>query len=86
MFSSADDTTASSFLPTHVFLRVDTMSMMPPGGVGRIDRKLIHRSAWKGNSAKYVPQQRRFWSEASLLALLSLRTSRGMKGGLQFSE
>ena len=47
---------------------------------------LIHRSAWKGYSTKYVPQQRRFWSKASLLALLSLRTSRGMKGGLQFSE
>jgi hypothetical protein len=25
---------------------------MPPGGVGRIDRKLIHPSAWKKNSAK----------------------------------
>jgi hypothetical protein len=30
------------------------MSMMPPGGVGRIDRKLIHRSAWKKNSQKFA--------------------------------
>jgi hypothetical protein len=37
-------------------------------------------------SAKYVPQQRRFWSKVSLLALLFLCTSRDMKGGLQFSE
>jgi hypothetical protein len=30
------------------------MSMMPPGGIRRIDQKLIHRSAWKGNSRKSV--------------------------------
>jgi hypothetical protein len=30
------------------------MSMMPPGGVGRIDHKLIHRSAWKRNSANFA--------------------------------
>ena len=28
--------------------------MMPPGGVRRIDRRLIHRSAWKGNSPKFA--------------------------------
>jgi hypothetical protein len=28
--------------------RVDTMSMMPPGGVRRIDRNLIHPSDEKG--------------------------------------
>jgi hypothetical protein len=45
------------------------------------------QSAWKGNSAKYVPQQqRRFWSTTSLLALLFLGTSRDMKGGVQLSE
>ena len=27
--------------------------MMPPGGVGRIDRKLIHRSTWNRNSRKF---------------------------------
>jgi hypothetical protein len=26
--------------------------MMPPGGVRRIDRKLIYSSAWKNNSPK----------------------------------
>jgi hypothetical protein len=30
-----------------------TTSMMPPGEVGRIDQKIIHRSAWKGCSAKF---------------------------------
>ena len=30
----------------------DTMSMMPPRGVWRIERKLIHLSAEKGNSRK----------------------------------
>jgi hypothetical protein len=56
---------------------------------GRFDSSrvgLIQPSAKKGHSAKYVPQQWRFWSEASLLALLFLCTSRGTKGGLQFSE
>src|SRR5215216_6610807 len=33
------------------------MSMMPPGGVGRIARKLIHRSAWNRNSANFA-----FWA------------------------
>src|SRR5215218_4783526 len=28
--------------------------MMPPGEVGRIDQKIIHRSAWKRNSRKFV--------------------------------
>jgi hypothetical protein len=28
--------------------------MMPPGGVRRIDRKLIHRSAWNRNSRKFT--------------------------------
>jgi hypothetical protein len=28
--------------------------MMPPGGVRRIDRRLIHRSAWKGYSRKFA--------------------------------
>jgi hypothetical protein len=28
--------------------------MMPPGGVWRIDRRLIHPSVWKVNSAKSV--------------------------------
>src|SRR5215211_494812 len=30
------------------------MGMMPPGWVKRIDRKLIHPSAWKGNSRKFI--------------------------------
>src|SRR5687768_17311555 len=35
-----------SSLPTHIFLhRVDTMTMMPPEGVRRIDQRLIHPSA-----------------------------------------
>jgi hypothetical protein len=39
-------------MPTYVPYRVDTMSMMPLGGVRRIDRKSIHRSAWNTNSRK----------------------------------
>jgi hypothetical protein len=31
-----------------------TTSMMPPGEVGRIDQKIIHRSAWKRKSRKFV--------------------------------
>jgi hypothetical protein len=47
MFSSTDTEVPSS-MPTPTFLyRVDTMSMMPPGGIRRIDQKLIHPSAWK---------------------------------------
>src|SRR5215213_3512099 len=34
--------------------RVDTTSMMPPGGVMRSNRRLIHRSAWKGYSRKFA--------------------------------
>jgi hypothetical protein len=30
------------------------MSIMPPGGVGRIDRKLIHRSAWNRFSEVHI--------------------------------
>src|SRR5215217_4918099 len=61
LFSSADMCAFSS--PTRVLLqRVDTMSMMPPGGVGRIDRKLIHRSAWKGNSPKFAALAHSSWS------------------------
>jgi hypothetical protein len=45
MFSSAD-IEGLLLLPTRVlFQRVDTMSMMPPGGLWRIDQWLIHRSA-----------------------------------------
>src|SRR5918995_6212114 len=57
--SASDDTVASSFLSfcQVAFLLLSgwaTTSMMPPGEVGRIDQKLIHRSAWKGNSRKVV--------------------------------
>src|SRR3712207_6890621 len=53
LFRSSDDTAASS-LPTHVFLqRVGSAtSMMPPGGFQRIDRKLIHQTAWKVQDRK----------------------------------
>jgi hypothetical protein len=30
---------------------------MPPGGVGRIDRKRIHRSAWKKCSPKFAGKE-----------------------------
>jgi hypothetical protein len=33
--------------------RVYTMSMMPPGGIRYIGWRLIHPSAWKGNSKKF---------------------------------
>src|ERR687897_413625 len=56
--SASDDTVASSFLS---FCQVAfllsgwaTTSMMPPEGVGRIDQKIIHRSAWKVNSQKSI--------------------------------
>jgi len=48
--------------------------------------KPLFGQSQKGNSAKYVPRHRDFWSEASLFALLFLCTLTGMKGGLQFSE
>jgi pimeloyl-ACP methyl ester carboxylesterase len=35
------------------FERSPTTSIMPPGGVKRIARRLIHRSAWKVNSANF---------------------------------
>src|SRR5918994_3926597 len=39
---------------TPTFCRwVDTMSMMPPAVVRRINRRLIHRSAWNTNSRKF---------------------------------
>src|ERR687898_95746 len=34
--------------------RLATTSMMPPGGVRRIDRRLIHPSAWNKNSANFA--------------------------------
>jgi hypothetical protein len=30
------------------------MSMMPPGGVRRIDRRLIHQTAWKVHAQKVI--------------------------------
>src|SRR5215204_1583122 len=45
-----------SSMPTYVPYQVDTMSMMPLGGVRRIDRKPIHPSAWNSNSRNFA-----FW-------------------------
>src|SRR5215208_7838793 len=36
------------------FLRVDTMSMMPSRGVRRIDRRLVHQSAWNVHPRKSI--------------------------------
>src|SRR5215211_3129202 len=41
-------------LPTCVFSNESATSMMPPGGVWRIERRLIHPSAWKENSANFA--------------------------------
>ena len=54
LFSSAsDDTVASSSPGQPMFFSngLATTSMMRPGGVWRIARRLIHRSAWKKHSA-----------------------------------
>src|SRR5215207_1207837 len=56
--SASEDTVASSFLSfcqvAFLLSASATTSMMPPGEVGRIDRKLIHRSAWNKDSAQFA--------------------------------
>jgi hypothetical protein len=52
MFSCAD-IQVSPLATLRFHQRVGNMSMMPSGGVWRIDRRLIHRSAWKVNSANF---------------------------------
>src|SRR5687768_9229982 len=57
LFSSASDDTAASSSPGQLAYfsnGLATTAMMPPGGVWRIVRRLIHRSAWKVDSPKYI--------------------------------
>src|SRR5215208_214209 len=53
LFSSIDTGVYSSSLPTRFLYRADTMSMMPPDGVRRIDGRLIRQSAWKVHSRNF---------------------------------
>jgi len=53
------------------------MSMMPPGGITYIGRRLIHRSAWKGNSRKSLCRILHRETRAQPITLLSLVLPKG---------
>src|SRR5215212_4510491 len=80
LFSSSDDTAAfSSLLLADIpFLyRVDTISMMPAGGIRHIGWRLIQRSAWNRNSPKLNFRFTEF-SEVRAVMLTGMRRSGGI--------
>src|SRR5215203_396759 len=64
---------ATPFRATVVSLIFDVVGHIPT--VRRASSSAIHPSAWKGNSAKYVPQQQRRFLRRFLTGLRCLRYS-----------